>query len=151
MRGRVVKREVGGGITSLWREDFWMISTLLNPHEPIITNVLRWWESAGGERLYRLNAKKVRLWSDPERHPDYQQQLSGWELSPGTQQHACRYLWDAQPVVSLLHGFSRIIHWPLWVPGFPVWAQTCLRHGKGAFSISWQRDEKKSCADNKTT
>lgn len=35
---------------------------------------------------------------------------------------------DAQPVVSQLHGFSGILHWFHWIPGLPVWTQTCERH-----------------------
>lgn len=39
-------------------------------------------------------------------------------------------LWDAQPVVSQLHGFSGILHWFHWIPGLPVGTQACKQHAQ---------------------
>lgn len=37
-------------------------------------------------------------------------------------------LWDAEPIVSKLHGFCGILHWFHWIPCLPVWAQAYKGH-----------------------
>jgi len=37
------------------------------------------------------------------------------------------HLWDAQPVIGLLHGLTSVIHWFGLIPLVPVRTQTCRK------------------------
>lgn len=39
--------------------------------------------------------------------------------------HGNSYLWDAQPVVCLLHGLTSVVHWFGAIPLIPVRTQAC--------------------------